>query len=225
MWKTGEPNRRCDGVSRREVFRLGQLAGLGIGLPHYLAAADQISSDGATPSKAKSCILVWLDGGPSHLETFDMKPNASSEVRGPLAAISSSVPGIQLSECLPQLAQRMQDFAIIRSMTSPLGEHNLGAHYLLTGYRPTPVINYPSFHAVANQQLKTSQEELPNNIAIPEYQIGGAGFDGTGFLGSEYGPFSLRADPAAEGFSVRNLLPGKGLTLDRINSVGDLPNS
>ncbi|MGB4736599.1 MAG: DUF1501 domain-containing protein, partial [Fuerstiella sp.] len=128
---------RCDGVSRRGVLQLGQLAGLGIGLPQMLAfsgspcPAENTNTRQVAGSKAKSCILVWLDGGPSHLETFDLKPDASSEVRGPLSAISTSVAGISISECLPQLAKRMQDFAIVRSMTSPLGEHNLGAHYML----------------------------------------------------------------------------------------------
>jgi hypothetical protein len=205
---------RCDGLSRRGVLRLGQLTGLGIGLSQLNAVS--VASVDARRS-AKSCILIWLDGGPSHLETFDLKPNAAKEVRGPLEAIATAVPGIFISECMPQTAQRMNDIAVIRSMTSPLGEHNLGTHYLLTGYRPTPVLQYPSFHAVANQRLRSKTSNLPNNVAIPDYRVGGAKFSGAGFLPSEFGPFSLGADPAKADFRVRDLDLAANLTLERID--------
>lgn len=204
---------RSNGFSRRGVLRLGQLTGLGIGL-------SQLRSINAAPAEARrvarSCILIWLDGGPSHLETFDLKPDAAKEVRGPLAAISTAVTGIFISECMPQVARRMKDFAVIRSMTSPLGEHNLGTHYLLTGYRPTPVLEYPSFHAAANQRLRSAKSILPNNIAVPDYRVGGAKFSGAGFLPSEFGPFSLRADPAKSDFRVRDLSLTANLTLERM---------
>ena len=80
--------------------------------------------------KAKSCILIWLDGGPSHLESLDPKPNAPQEVRGPFGTIASSVAGIRLSHLMPRTAAAIGHTAIIRSMTSPLGEHNFGTHYL-----------------------------------------------------------------------------------------------
>jgi hypothetical protein len=205
---------RSDGFSRRGILRLGQLTGLGIGLSQVnilnAAKVDRQHS-------AKSCILIWLDGGPSHLETFDLKPNAAKEVRGPLEAIETSVPGISISECMPQIAQRINDVALIRSMTSPLGEHNLGTHYLLTGYRPTPVLQYPSFHAVANQRLGSQSSNLPNNVAIPDYRVGGAKFSGAGFLPNEFGPFSLGADPAKADFSVRDLDLAPNLTLERVD--------
>lgn len=200
-------------LSRRGALHVGQLTALGLGLSHWPAVA---SSSSAT-KRARNCILIWLDGGPSHLETFDLKPDAPAEVRGPLAAIKTSVAGISLSECMPELAQRMNDLAVIRSMTSPLGEHNLGTHYLLTGYRPSPVLQYPSFHAVANHQCGQSGSTLPNNIAIPEYRVGGAGFHGTGFLPSEFGAFSVGGDPAAKDYRVRDLVPPDGITLDRID--------
>jgi hypothetical protein len=201
------------GMSRRGVLQLGQLTALGVGLSQLPMSLGAVSKT----ATAKNCILIWLDGGPSHLETFDLKPAAPVEVRGPLNAIQTSVAGVSLSECLPGLAQRMSDIAVIRSMTSPLGEHNLGAHYLLTGYRPSPVLQYPSFHAVANQQLGNVAGALPNNIAIPEYRVGGAGFDGTGFLPSRFGAFSVGGDPAKKDYRVRDLIPPDGFTLDRID--------
>ena len=204
-------------MSRRGVLRLGQLSGLGIGLSQLSPLKAQSELGSATRhGQAKNCILIWLDGGPSHLETFDLKPNAPAEVRGPLDAISTSVAGISIGECLPQLGQRMADVAVIRSMTSPLGEHNLGTHYLLTGYRPTPVLDYPSFHSVASFQRRNEESVLPKNVAIPEFRVGGAKYGGHGFLPSEFGPFSLGADPAKPDFSVKDLKLANGLTLDRM---------
>ncbi|MEO2027292.1 MAG: DUF1501 domain-containing protein [Fuerstiella sp.] len=214
MLRQFAPDIRCDGTSRRGALQIGALAGLGIGLPQL---GSQARADQSNRRPAKNCILVWLDGGPSHLETFDLKPEAPVEVRGPLEAISTAVAGVSISECMPQLATRMNDLAVIRSMTSPLGEHNLGTHYLLTGYRPTPALDYPSFHAVANFQLGQSQSVLPNNIAIPEYRLGGARYGGAGFLPKEFGPFSVGGDPAKRDFEVRDLSIADGLTLDRVS--------
>lgn len=215
MKRIDQPNlRHSTGISRRGVLQLGQLTALGLGLPNLPQA---FASTMDVQAKAKSCILVWLDGGPSHLETFDLKPDAPTEVRGPLEAIETTVPGVFVSECLPQLASRMNDFAIVRSMTSPLGEHNLGTQYLLTGYQPSAVLQYPSFHAVANQRMRSESLMLPNNIAIPDYRVGGANFSGAGFLPSEYGPFSINADPAQADFRVQNLDLAHGLTLERID--------
>ncbi|MEJ7637155.1 MAG: DUF1501 domain-containing protein [Singulisphaera sp.] len=100
--------------------------------------------------RAKSCILLWLDGGPSHLETFDLKPDAPGEVRGPFHPIATSVPGIQVCELLPNTARVVDKLAIIRSMTSPLGEHGIANRYLMTGYKPSPVLEYPSYAVLAH---------------------------------------------------------------------------
>src|SRR5215213_142461 len=136
--------RHCDGVRRRDFLRVGGLIGLGLGdLPGGHARAEAP----ATP-RAKSCILLWLDGGPSHLETFDLKPDAPGEVRGPFRPIDTSVPGVQVCELLPNTARVAGHLAIVRSMTSPLGEHGIANRYLLTGYKPSPVLEYPSFGSV-----------------------------------------------------------------------------
>lgn len=166
--------------------------------------------------RAKSCILIWLDGGPSHLETFDLKPNAPSEVRGPFSPIETSVSGIQISEYLPQTAKIMKKVAIIRSMTSPLGAHNFGAHYLLTGYKPSPVLEYPFFGSVFTH-FQTEQNSLPQNIAIPQFRVGGGRYSGNGFLPATTQPFSLRSDPAKPDFQVRDLNLYRGVTLTRLN--------
>ena len=113
--KTNKFQERCDGHTRRDLLRVGGLTALGFGLGDLFQiqrAMGGIGPDG----KAKSCILIWLDGGPSHLETFDPKPDAPSEVRGPLETISTNIPGIRFSECLPQSAKIADKLAHLRDL-------------------------------------------------------------------------------------------------------------
>ena len=136
MVDTFRMHRRCDGVSRREMLRVGGLAGLGLWAFDWFRL--RAIAGEAKRGRAKSCILLWLDGGPSHLETFDMKPEAPSEVRGPFKPIATNVSGIQICELLPLTSRVTDRLAIIRSMTSPLGEHGLANHTCLpvTSRRP-----------------------------------------------------------------------------------------
>lgn len=209
---------RCDGVDRRELLRVGGLSAFGLGLANFLnlSAVQAAQSTQRLPDKkAKSCILIWLDGGPSHLETFDPKPNAAQEVRGPLGTVATTLPGIRLNECLPETAKRMNDIAIIRSMTSSLGEHNFGTHYMQTGFKPTPALEYPSFHSVGASVFDQASN-LPPNIAVPEFRVGGSSFSGNGFLDRAYAPFSVGGDPSKPKFRVRDLNLYRGLTLERL---------
>jgi hypothetical protein len=191
-------NTRCDGIGRRDALRIGAAGFLGLGLLPLLrqrAAAAQSSGP-----KAKSCILIWLDGGPSHLETFDLKPDAPAEVRGPFQPISTKVAGIQISELLPRTAAITDKLAIVRSLTSPLGEHGLANHYLLTGYKPSPVLQYPSYGAVVSKLLR-ERPILPPYIAIPESRATA----GAGFLGNAHEAFATKGDPSKPDFRVRDL--------------------
>jgi Protein of unknown function (DUF1501) len=202
----------CDGMMRRKLLTIGGLSAFGFGmgmLPNSAVRAAPVAG------RARNCILIWLDGGPSHIETYDVKPNAPAEVRGPLDSISTSIPGFAISECLPLTASRMKDIAVIRSMTSPLGEHNLGTHYVLTGYKPTPVLEYPSFHSVGCMHREPGV--LPGNIAVPNYGVGGAKFSGAGFLPQQYRPFSVGSDPAKPEFAVKHLAPSGALDLNRLD--------
>jgi hypothetical protein len=196
---------RCDGVTRRDVLRLGSLTALGLSVSSL--ATPRAASARPVRAKANACILIWLDGGPSHLETFDPKPDASPEVRGPFSTIATSVPGFHISEPLPNLARRLARMAIIRSMTSPLGEHNLGSHYLLTGYQPTPALDYPSYGAVM-AHLKGGQGVLPPYVALPSYNPAA----GAGYLPKNCRPFAAGGDPAQSGFRIRDLDAFPGVT-------------
>lgn len=189
---------RCDGITRRDCVRFGGLSLFGLGLAEFLQSRN-LAND--KPPRAKSCILLWLDGGPSHLETFDLKPDAPAEVRGPFQPIPTKVPGIQISELLPRTAAITDQLAIIRSLTSPLGEHGLANHYLLTGYKPSPVLTYPSYGAVLSHVNANVKSLLPPYIAIPESRSTA----GAGFLGNTYEPFATGGDPSKPGFQVRDL--------------------
>jgi hypothetical protein len=201
-------------LTRRHCLKLG-LLGLG-GIP--LGTLLQARAPGAAPTsvRAKSCILLWLDGGPSHLETFDPKPAAPLEVRGPFSTISTSVPGIHLSELLPRTAQVLQHVAVLRSLTSPLGEHGIANQYLLTGYKPSPVLTHPSYGAVLAHQRASQADDgtnhFPSYIAIPETRLAW----GAGFLGNRYEPFATGGDPAQPDFRVRDLEVHPSLNRERL---------
>ncbi len=141
---------RCDGVSRRDFLHLGVLTSFGISLPGLLRMQAAAAEPGKGSPRAKSCILIWLDGGPSHLDMFDLKPEAPSEVRSQFKAINTAVSGVQICEHLQRTAAVMKDVALIRSLTHELGNHDTGARFLLTGHRPTPALEYPSLGSLVS---------------------------------------------------------------------------
>lgn len=209
---------RCDGVTRRNLIRVGGLSALGLqlGLGDLFRLQRAQSAENPIAPKAKSCILIWLDGGASHLETFDPKPDAPEEVRGPLGTIATSIPGIRINECLQHTAGVMEKVALVRSMTSPLGEHNFGTHYLMTGYKPSPALQYPTFGATLAQMRQNSNASsaLPPNIAVPRFS---GTVSGSGYLSNATAPFSVGGDPARADFKVRDLDFYRGLDLSRLD--------
>ena len=198
-----DPNRRCDGVLRRDVLKVGALTALGLSLNDWfrIQAANALTDAKSRKAKARACILIWLDGGPSHLETFDLKPDSPKEVRGPFRPISTNVSGLQISELLPRTAKVADKIAVIRSMTSPLGEHNFGSHYLLSGYKPTPALAYPSLGSVV-AHTRTQRSVLPPYVNVGDRPNGMAG---AGYLPASCSPFVLGGDPAKSDFKVRDL--------------------
>lgn len=204
MLPTPRINRRCDGVTRRDFVRVGGLTALGLGVADRFRLQPAANASEQAANSHRSCILIWLDGGPSHLETFDLKPDAPAEVRGPFQPISTAIPGTQICELLPLTAQLLDRVAIVRSMTSPLGEHNFGSQYMLSGYKPSPVIDYPSFGSVV-AHLHNEGGILPSNVAVPSFRVGGGRLSGQGFLPEQTRPFSVGGDPAKPDFKVRDL--------------------
>src|SRR5262245_55335014 len=202
------PN-RCDGVTRRDMLRVGALSALGLSLADWSRLRG--AAPGRSPGKAKSCILLWLDGGPSHLETFDLKPDAPTEVRGPFQPIKTNVTGTHVCELLPNTARVADKLAIVRSVTSPLGEHAIANAYLLTGYKPSPVLEYPSFGSVL-AHVRGGRHTLPPYVAVPTYKSTA----GSGFLGAAARPFAVGGDPAKPDFRVRDLDFYPGVTDGRM---------
>lgn len=221
-------SKRCDGVTRRNFVRIGGLTALGLGMCDFFqlqrAMAARPLSNSKTNAKAKSCILIWLDGGASHLDTFDPKPQAPSEVRGPFDSINTRLTGIRISEHMPETAKMLDKMALIRSVTSPFGVHNFAAQYLMTGYKPTPALEYPSIASVV-AHLRTQTGVLPSNIAIPNLISRDAATIGNGFLPNSTKHFSLGSDPGKLSYEVRDLDFYQGLDISRLDRRRKIVNA
>lgn len=198
----------CDGVRRRDMLKIGTLSIGGLTLAGYnkLHAAGQV-----TPGAAERAIFIELPGGPSHMDSFDLKPNAPDTHRGSFKPIATNVPGIQISEHLPKLAGCMDKFAILRGVSHTLAAHRLGREYVNTGTKPIPALEYPSFAAVMSKE-KPSPTEVPDAVAVPKAS------QGPGFLGIRYSPLETNGQPTfGRPFSVRGIsLPG-GVGIDEVN--------
>ncbi|MDG2223328.1 MAG: DUF1501 domain-containing protein [Rubripirellula sp.] len=221
-------SKRCDGVPRRSFVRVGGLSALGLGLGDLFRlqranSSSPLSNQGSA-AKAKSCILIWLDGGASHLDTFDPKPQAPTEVRGPFGSVETSLPGVRISEHLPKTGQMMDNLALIRSVTSPFGVHNFAVQYLMTGYKPTPALEYPSIASVV-AHLKTQGGILPSNIAIPHLTSRDVATIGNGFLPNDTKHFSLGSDPGKASYKVRDLDFYRGLDISRLDRRRQIVNA
>jgi hypothetical protein len=189
-------HRTCDGVERRDFLKVGALGASSVTLANYLRWSHAAET---TKARAKSAIFINLAGGPSHMDTFDMKPDAPAEYRGEFNPIETNVPGIQISEHLPKLAKCMDKFVILRGVTHTLAAHELGSQYVNTGNRPIPSLEFPSYGAVATKELGGPQE-LPLNVSIPKNN------QGPGYLGVKYAALATGGTPkAGQPFTVRGM--------------------
>src|SRR4051812_5679022 len=198
---TAGTRRLCDGIRRREVLRIGAASMLGLTLPGLLRAR---AASGA-PSKVRSCILFFLEGGPAHQDLWDMKPDAPLGVRSEFRPIATTVPGLSFCEHLPLLAQQAQHLTLVRSVHHTIGDHNAGAYYMLTGRDPAAggrlIIapapdNSPPIGSVL-AKLRPSGRNLPDFVHMPDWMSNNGALlpgQGAGFLGSSYEPF-LAGDP------------------------------
>lgn len=191
------------GLSRREFMYVGLAGGLSLALPQYLqllANAEPKRPDHKAPV-ADSIIHIFLPGGMAAQESFDPKPLAPIEYRGPLGTVKTALPGVVFSECLPKTGKIADRLTVIRSMHHGEAAHERGTHNMFTGYRPSPAVNYPSIGSVVSHELG-GRTELPPYIVLPTQPTE---FAGPGFLSTRYGPFSLYSDPADASFAVRDL--------------------
>ncbi|HET6881370.1 MAG TPA: DUF1501 domain-containing protein, partial [Pirellulales bacterium] len=196
----------CDGVQRRDFLKAGAL-GAGLSLAGYLRLAH---AGEVKPSTAKAAIFVNLAGGPSHVDTFDLKPGAPDEIRGEFKPIDTKSPGVQISEHLPKLASHTDKFAILRGVSHTLAAHDLGSKYLNTGNRPLPSLEFPGYGAVVSKELPGTSD-LPPFVAIPNTP------QRAGYLGVRYAPLSTNATPqVGKPFTVRGVAISGGLTLEKV---------
>jgi hypothetical protein len=195
------------GILRRDVLRLGAL-GLGLSLADVL----RLRAAGPAPARNKSVIMIWLRGGASHIDSYDLKPNAPAEIRGEFKPIATNVPGIQVCEHLPLSAKIMDRIALVRGIKSnDLGDHT--PHYILTGFPDRG--KRPVFGAVVSR-LKPPADRLPPYVSLMYKPPGLYDNEGPTYLGPAHRPFVPKADGLA------NLSPAKGVSLERIRQRRDL---
>ena len=205
------------GIRRRDVLRMGTVAGLS--LPQ-LFRYQQLEGTERTAKKEVNCIFVFIIGGMAHQDLWDVKPDAPAEIRGDFRPIETRVPGIQVSDLLPHIADVTDKLAILRSMTHGDPDHTAGYHVMMTGQHPgfggnfnRNVLNnnmHPSFGSMV-AKLGGGAGTLPPYISVPNFLNSG----GPSFLGPSYAPFVIESDPAAPEFSVRDIVRPDGVTGDR----------
>ncbi|MBI2807914.1 MAG: DUF1501 domain-containing protein [Planctomycetes bacterium] len=215
----GKPSRKtCDGVTRRDAIRIGATGLIGgLSLPWLLEM--QAKAQTARRAPAQSCIFIFLEGGPSHIDMWDLKPDAPAEVRGPFRPIRTNVTGTMISDQLPLCSQIANKYTILRNHSHSDNGHATGYHYVMTGYRAdfpdgnTRMPNnhlFPSIGSIVSRELgpKTT---LPPYINMPHIMAGG----GPGFYGSEHAPFVIESNPVAADFEVQDLRPLEGMSAAR----------
>ena len=193
---------------RRDFLKVGSLGFLGIHLDQYLRAASTQQAKG----KAQACILLWLEGGPSHIDTWDPKSNSAFK------AISTNVAGIQISELLPQVAKRMDKLAIVRSMHTRGNDHPQGTHYAITGHEPNPAMHFPSIGSIVAKETG-ARNGIPPNVLTPQWERNRQyeEYFRAGFLGPDYDPMCI-PDPSKKEFRVADLSLPKSVSGQAVHS-------
>jgi uncharacterized protein (DUF1501 family) len=228
----GFGHRHTVGINRRELLQVGYSGLLGFGLAALLSgrarSAETSGPGDGPPKRAKSIILVFLTGAPSHLDTFDMKPDAPSEVRGEFKPIATAVPGLHVCEYLPQLAARASHYALLRSLSHRENNHLVATHHVLTGH-PQPGAffdkvasrdDWPSYSSACDH-LRPRSDGIPSGVNLPTFLAGGAlTWPGqhAGFLGARHDPWQIVRDPNKPGFQMDSLRLPQGIDVARLEN-------
>jgi hypothetical protein len=209
-------------LSRRDWLRLCAAGAVGASLsgwPEALAA-------GAGTGRRRSCILLWMSGGPSQMDTFDLKPGHANG--GPFKEIATATPGIRISEHLPRLARHTEDLALVRSLTSKEGEHGLATYYAHAGYPMRGPVQYPTLGSLVAKEAAAETDDLPGFVSIAPFRVFNPAAHAPGFLGPRYAPLIV-GDPgtaypqapegdAAKTLRVANLSPHAGVGHERFET-------
>ncbi|MEX2213910.1 MAG: DUF1501 domain-containing protein [Phycisphaeraceae bacterium] len=217
-------HRNCEGTTRRDCLKLGLHTFVAGGLVGALQARADSSAPSAPKKQAKACILIWLDGGPSHYETFDPKPDAPLEIRGSFDTIATRIKGVHYSQHMKRLAAIADKTAVIRSIQHNQGNHGAGNHYMMTGAPPRIPVGcgafvsfHPSLGSVVAKEVG-APHGIPAYFSMPSMSRSG----GPNFLGAQYAPFVVGGDANSAGFRVRDVSLPSGLTGERYLSRRDL---
>lgn len=231
----GPAARLCEGPSRRDVLRIGGLGLFGSLLPLPSAEAAIPRPDAPSLGRAKSCIVLFLMGGPDQHSTWDPKPDAPAEVRGPFAPIATNVPGIAFGELMPKLARQADKLCVLRAVSTGDNAHSSSGYYMLTG-RPHQPMNFenanpgapndaPSLGALISR-ISRPTDGLPHAITLPQriFNTDGSIWPGqdAGYLGRSADPWLLNAKPAAEGLAIEEIALASGLSPERVIGRRDL---
>ena len=210
------------------MLKVGGMGMLGLNMPTLLKAAEQPQQ---LPARAKRVIFLFQWGGPSHIDTFDMKPDAPAEIRGPLKPISSVVPGLPVCEHFPEMAKRMDRVSLIRSMTHNMKNHNSAGYYALTGHAPPSddqrlrdsLDLWPAYGSVVDA-LAPNQDVMPTFVSYPHTISDGSVTPGqhASFLGKKHDPFFFKNDPNESGFELPELSLPNDLELGRMQRRREL---
>ena len=225
---SGRPIRDCEGISRRSLLKIGTLGLGGLTLADVLALRAKAATDAAatgTPAispRKTSIIYFEMAGGPTHFETYDPKPEAPEEYRGPMKAIATALPGVQFCETLPEQAKIADKLAVIRSIHHNSGSHGTSAHLTQTGYylrdNQNRANEMPSAGSIASRLRGANVPGMPSFVSMPRPMR----FGNSGWLGKAFNPFVVDRDPSQADFKVNNLFLEGELTLGRLDTRRDL---
>jgi hypothetical protein len=174
----------CNRLSRRDWLKLASAGAIGPALSGWFETL--VAGAAANPARKRSCILLWMSGGPSQLDTFDLKPGHGNG--GPFKEIDTNVPGIRISEHLPQVAKHMNEMALIRSMSTKEADHGRATYQMRTGHLPGGPVQFPTLGSLFSKELQQPNAELPNFVSIAPYRFFSPAAFGPGFLGPQYAP-------------------------------------
>lgn len=225
------PYTNCAGITRRNFVQAGLTGAGGLGLADLM----RLQSEAAAPPKQRdtSVILFWLSGGPGHMETWDPKPAAVSDYRGPFQSIQTSLDDVRFGELMPEQARLAEQMAILRTVNHGSGDHTKGNHWMLTGFEG-PAFNAPdnrvqrrpALGAAASHLRGANQAGMPPYVGVPHLRGGTDNlFHYSSYLGGGNNPFIVNSDPNTREFQVQNLTLARGLTLDRLKNRRQLLGS
>src|SRR6516162_6733671 len=189
----------CEGFHRRDFLKLGAGGLFGLGLADLLRLEALGSKANATAKRADAVIMIWLAGGPATIDMWDLKPNAPEGIRGEFKPISTSVPGVEISEHLPKMAKAMDKATVVRSLYHTIPSHEIATVFMTTGNKPTAALQYPSIGSLTAKLMKVDKG-VPPFVTFGDLRGGKAG--GAGYLGTGYNPFIVEGGGGAANAKV-----------------------